>query len=303
MNIFRALSQGKGAVNEENTSSFLAYLLNPNEDHGLNNVFLYEFMSSLSKNENLSWISKEIINKNKLNFENKDINVALETSYPVASNDKNKEKCAIDVEVIFSKDGQEQYKFCIENKTKVSSVTTGQLKEEYEAISKERENKNTKIIMVYLTPDDEKCKQEFSSLKTEGKDTAVWLNWYNDENCTQKRTNIKDMISALFEKEKQFAISPMPEYLLHTLKAFIHYLMFPQNKPENIAIEKKFRSYTIRKYNSGRIEVVSDEDKESKTITDYLRKINEQLTSPIDKKACANTRQFGAKILEKLPEK
>ena len=29
MNIFEALSQGKGSINEENTSSFLAYLLKP----------------------------------------------------------------------------------------------------------------------------------------------------------------------------------------------------------------------------------------------------------------------------------
>ena len=35
MNIFEALSQGKGRINEENTSSFLANLIKENESHVL----------------------------------------------------------------------------------------------------------------------------------------------------------------------------------------------------------------------------------------------------------------------------
>ena len=41
MNIFKALCNGKGSINEENTSSFLGYLLNPYEDHGMKDEFLY----------------------------------------------------------------------------------------------------------------------------------------------------------------------------------------------------------------------------------------------------------------------
>jgi len=41
MNIFRILSSNDGSINEPNVSSFLAYLLDPNEDHGFQ-VFYYK---------------------------------------------------------------------------------------------------------------------------------------------------------------------------------------------------------------------------------------------------------------------
>lgn len=44
MNIFEALSYGKGRINEENTSSFLAYLLKGDESHGLRYEFLERFL-------------------------------------------------------------------------------------------------------------------------------------------------------------------------------------------------------------------------------------------------------------------
>lgn len=42
MNIFRILSSNDGSINEPNVSSFLAYLLDPSEDHGISNLFLLE---------------------------------------------------------------------------------------------------------------------------------------------------------------------------------------------------------------------------------------------------------------------
>ena len=44
MNIFRVLAQGDGSINEPNVSAFLGYLLNPGEDHGLDSLFLEEFL-------------------------------------------------------------------------------------------------------------------------------------------------------------------------------------------------------------------------------------------------------------------
>lgn len=44
MNIFRVLAQGDGTINEPNVSAFLGYLLNPTEDHGLDSLFLEEFL-------------------------------------------------------------------------------------------------------------------------------------------------------------------------------------------------------------------------------------------------------------------
>lgn len=45
MNIFKVLAQGDGNINEPNVSAFLGYLLNPGEDHGLDSLFLEEFLN------------------------------------------------------------------------------------------------------------------------------------------------------------------------------------------------------------------------------------------------------------------
>ena len=47
MNIFETLQKGKGCINEENVSSFLGYLLNPNEDHDLKTTFFESFLKHI----------------------------------------------------------------------------------------------------------------------------------------------------------------------------------------------------------------------------------------------------------------
>ncbi|MDM5264843.1 PD-(D/E)XK nuclease family protein [Bacillus wiedmannii] len=47
MNIFDALTNGKGRILETNISSLLAYLLDPNQPHGLGNTLIHTFISSL----------------------------------------------------------------------------------------------------------------------------------------------------------------------------------------------------------------------------------------------------------------
>ena len=49
MNIFRILSSNDGAIKEPNVSSFLAYLLNPNEDHGISGMLLKPKLSGLNE--------------------------------------------------------------------------------------------------------------------------------------------------------------------------------------------------------------------------------------------------------------
>ena len=53
MNIFSALAQaqGKGSINEANTSSFLAYLMTPDESHGLKREFLFRLLKKLGLNK------------------------------------------------------------------------------------------------------------------------------------------------------------------------------------------------------------------------------------------------------------
>ena len=58
MNIFSVLSMGKSRLHETSMSAMLAYLLNPNQDHGLGHKFLSSFFELVNK--------KEIYNSRKM---------------------------------------------------------------------------------------------------------------------------------------------------------------------------------------------------------------------------------------------
>ena len=57
MNIFRILSSNDGSINEPNVSSFLAYLLDPTEDHGISSLLLQEILNDITE-ANKDFLSK-----------------------------------------------------------------------------------------------------------------------------------------------------------------------------------------------------------------------------------------------------
>lgn len=75
MNIFRILSAGDGHIYEPSISSFLAYLLDPKNDHGLGDEFLRSFVADF----------QNCMESNFLNLDEKlsayDVNVEVE--FPV----------------------------------------------------------------------------------------------------------------------------------------------------------------------------------------------------------------------------
>ncbi|TAL38636.1 MAG: hypothetical protein EPN93_03945 [Spirochaetes bacterium] len=46
MNIFKILSSYDGSINEPNISSYLAYLLDPGEDHGISCLLLQKILGT-----------------------------------------------------------------------------------------------------------------------------------------------------------------------------------------------------------------------------------------------------------------
>lgn len=63
MNIFSVLSMGKSRLHETSMSAMLAYLLNPNQDHGVGNKFLKSFLELSNENVDLSKLSMFITKK------------------------------------------------------------------------------------------------------------------------------------------------------------------------------------------------------------------------------------------------
>ena len=217
MNIFEALSNGKGSINEENVSSFLAYLMKDNESHGLRREFMKRFLKLIALQE--------------IDLEYFDVSIELEKRSE-ACNGKSKNR-NIDICVFLKERDDEEkkspkgknenkgYIIAIENKIKPSSCQDKQLAEQYLNLTKNHKDK--KVCMVFLVPDIEKkgAKSEFNelekvfnSLKDKRDDKKCFIQW-------------KDIIKTIDEMiiaEQKMEISPLSDYLKQTLKAFCYYI-------------------------------------------------------------------------------
>ena len=102
MNIFRILSSNDGSINEPNVSSFLAYLLDPNEDHGISSLLLQELLSDITK------INPDFLNKIKFNdritdlskYSGYSINIIPELSVNLEKKGKKKRR---DIDIIIDR--------------------------------------------------------------------------------------------------------------------------------------------------------------------------------------------------------
>ena len=78
MNIFTVLGQGHGRINEPNVSAFLAYLLDPKKDHGLNDNFL-----KLMLDFNLNMGPNDALNNSLLGKNGKIRNMSTDSDFEV----------------------------------------------------------------------------------------------------------------------------------------------------------------------------------------------------------------------------
>lgn len=223
MNIFDTLVRGKGCINEENITSFLAYLLDPTEDHDLKNIFLNEFLKLIGMSES----EIESLSTN-------DIEIELEYS---VEDDKEKR---IDI-VIKTKD----HVIAIENKISEQSKQKNQLQEEYDGLKKDKIAANTPIIMCYLVPEN---KGEKITIKD------------NDKQCVVLWSDIMNELTSILQQENSAEINPINDYVKHTLKAFINF-MNSTLKPKYFSYNSK--EYRIYKYTSGQIIIEKETTKDN----------------------------------------
>ena len=126
----------------------------------------------------------------------------------------------------------EKYYISIENKIYVSSVSEDQLKIQYECLK--RQDGIEKIIMVYLVPFEQgnKINNEFNNLIVQKRDKKEKITW-ND---------ISDNIIFILNEEHNCNISPLGEYLRHTLKALA---VFIKGDFKGFITEKDGRTYKM----------------------------------------------------------
>lgn len=242
MNIFEILSQGKGSVNEENVSAFLAYLLNPNETHGLKNEFFKEFIKLVDKNLADTDDTLQLSN------------IRLEVPfYDKKGNKNNKRVMDIFLEVHSVIKGD--IIIAIENKIDSSAVQECQLSEECSYICNEyKKSTPDNFKFVFLAPTE--CVQDkLDNPKADLPDTKRCLfapvTW----------SQVTDSLKALLSKEHHCEISPLSDYVKHTLKSFIVYIDRLNEKVLKNAFnfdmvyKGKIHNFCLKQYSTNQVEL------------------------------------------------
>jgi hypothetical protein len=319
MNIFRVLSQGKGQLNEENLSAMLGFLLSPNQTHGLGDIFLRHFLNIVAERCGDKNRFDNILNTGKP----LQADILLESAYSLNNNKRR----VIDIEIqIFSTapvaneiETPELHRIAIENKIRAQAAESEQLREEFLAILQDIESDEAvQVTMVFLTPpgDYKKLSEEYENLDEAilNKHRRAWLRWIEESG----NNHISAILRKLLKSESEAEISPINEYVRHTLKAFVIHIaenittspairrctMGPGDISEIVFVEILNCKYRIERYESSTVRIFSLDTEEYEVTKPLLRKINEEKELGIDLKLSTgrdkNTRNLGRQIIIEL---
>jgi hypothetical protein len=226
MNVFRILSSNDGSINEPNVSSFLAYLLDPNEDHGLSSLLLEKFLMDIIKSDN-NFLSKiQFENKIADLSKNSNFSVTVRPEYSVYREIEGGQKKRRDIDIVIEvkdeKTGIILYSFCIENKITDDSINKKdtQLEEEIKGLQNEYSNtKNTDVFMIYLTNrPSRKSSESFSKLDY---DKKIHLHWYDPNG---KENSVFNKIVSIIEEGDRGQIDPINNQVSYLLKSFLSFI-------------------------------------------------------------------------------
>lgn len=241
MNIFRILSSNDGSINEPNVSSFLAYLLDPGEDHGISGLLLQEILNDIT-GSNKSFLDKIQYNNRITDlskYSGYAINVLPELSVNLEKQGKRRRRdIDIIIEILDNKTTDILYSICLENKISDSSIIRDdlQLEEELQGLQNYySESKfSPEIYFVYLTPTPSRVSSD--SFEKLNYDKKYHLYWDNHEN------SVFNKLLKIFNDEKEGLIDPInnqSSYLIKSFLSFIktHFKSYIEEKREKL--EKK----------------------------------------------------------------
>jgi hypothetical protein len=201
------LSRGNGRINETNVSAFLGFLLNSNEVHGLQRLFLMNFISAINKDKKFF---KDLYSNNKIKTEIlKEYIIKLIWERPL----KGKTEDRIDILIEFNplKVNLESYLIGIELKINEKSVTKGQLTKYEESIKNLPFNEKH---LIYLSINGSaKSIEEFKSV-VNSKVNLSYLEW----------EQISDILKKLLEDNSRGIIDPININTLFTIQGFLNFI-------------------------------------------------------------------------------
>lgn len=318
MNIFEALSQGKGRINEETMSAMLTYFLNPAQTHGIGDTFLRRFLRILAEDINEQERFDDILRQEHLVAD-----VFLEEKYELdKSYGFEQTSRTVDIEVrLYQKlidENVEKHRIAIENKIRHAAAQDYQLTQEFIGIRDELADDDIKITVVFLTPYGNQISlaTEYENLTqdTLQNNKKSWIRWHDDNELTN---NVTSIIRYILERELRGEINPISEYVKHTLKAFAFYI---ENRVSPIQTKNNFEvgelieqimvklsdgNYIIERYATKSIRVFKVDDDEYVTAKPVLRQIVKEKNLGDDfiyraHGKTKNTRTLGYDVIQEL---
>lgn len=231
MNIFKILSSYDGSIKEPNISSFLAYLLDLYEDHGMSDLLLKSVIQDFQE------LNPKFFEKLKL-FDLSQYDIKINPEYSVFLGNKRRD---IDIVIEFYSENKLEpiYTLCIENKITDSSIqkNDNQLKDELEGLEKEykENNWNTEIYFCFLTLENsKKSSEEFDSFKY---DKKLHLYWKGEKSVQEK-------ILSILEQDRTGDIDPISEDSKFLIKSFLAFIKTDFKS----SLEEKTSKYERKNY-------------------------------------------------------
>jgi len=317
MNIFYALSEGRGRLTETNLSAFLAFLLTPQAAHGFGDIFLRTFLSEVARECGDPGRFQAVLAKRQIT-----VQVGLEVRYQGAVS----RTVDVDVQVFDAATAQRKlHHLIIENKINAGAAQAEQLKDQFNCVRQTLgEEDPCPITAIFLTPpgDARTLALEFDSLQLgeSSEHKKAWLRWRGASGSTASRT-IVDLIRELLRREAVAEIEPIGDYTRHTLKAFVQFLervIVPptlvrtraSTDADSVVAQREVSvdgtRFFIVRYASDTIKLFDAETEQEFAAHPLLRKINAQygLNIPLDRiqGSPLNTRQLGRKVLDALEQ-
>ena len=236
MNIFKALSQGDGSINETNVTSFLSFIFN--ETNEFSASFLLIFLDEIEKQlddfsfNDIIKISGSNYRQRTIDFKNKYTYSAI-PEYRLQNNGKIQ-----DVDVLLTISEKFNENDCcyilIENKIKKSAFKKKQCTEQYNLFIKiEDFQENVPIFSTIITPDIEVFKNMLTDVQVENP-LSVWFKWETD-----KESSMVDLFRHLIELENNSEISPIDNNTQYIIKSFIDYI------GTELSIKEKTNNFSI----------------------------------------------------------
>jgi hypothetical protein len=251
MNIFRILSSNDGSINEPNVSSFLAYLLDPNEDHGFSSLLLQSLLNEMVT------IDSEFLKKIQFGDKIRDlskysgysINIKPELTVNIDSK-KRRRDIDIVLEIIQDKSKEILYSICLENKITDSSISKNDCQLEDELIGLEAYYNEIgikpEIYVIYLTPSPSYiATQSFDKLEYKRKCHLFW---------NKQDNSIFNMILKIFNEENYGAIDPINNQSTYLIKSFLSFI----NTDFKSYIEEKEEKLEKKNYGKPVIDLLND---------------------------------------------